>query len=330
MKYKVYVGIDVSKEKLDVAVKVTEEGTAPSLPKKAHEAWTCANTDVAIAKLVAKLKKIGPERIVLEATAGYEQRVHRALRAADLPAVVVQPLNVREFARAMGKRAKEDPIDALVIAFFGEIRQPTIVPLPTPNQDRIASLRGLRTDLLGTRVAYGNRLENCGEEVRQHIERLLADVQAQIDAIDEKLAEALRATPEDAAKSALVQTVPGVGKVTAATLVGELPELGKLSRQQVSALVGVAPMSRDSGHKRGKRFIQGGRNEIRRVLYMAAKSAQRCNPIIKAFAARLKAAGKPNKVVAVACMRKLLVILNAMVLANLPWTINLTANTTAV
>jgi transposase len=330
MKRTSYVGIDVSKDKLDVAVKVTEEGTPPSLPKKAHAAWTCANTDAAVAKLVAKLKKIDPARIVLEATAGYEQRAYRALREAGLPAVVVQPLNVREFARAMGKRAKEDPIDALVLAYFVEIRQPAVVPLPTPNQDRIAALRALRTDLLGTRTAYRNRLENCGVEVREHIERLLADLAVQVEAIDAKLTAALKATPEDAAKSTLVQTVPGVGKIMAATIVGELPELGNLSRQQVSALVGVAPMSRDSGHKRGKRFIQGGRNEVRRVLYMVARSAQRHNPVIKAFSERLLAKGKPEKIVTVACMRKILVILNAMVLANLPWTTALTGNTTAV
>lgn len=322
MKRTSYVGIDVAKDKLDIAITIREEGTAPVLPDKAHEAWTCPNTDAAVAKLVTRLKKLGPERIVLEATGGYEQRAYRALREAGLPAVVVQPLNVREFARAMGKRAKGDRIDALVLAYFVEVRLPTVVPLPTPNQDRIANLRGLRTDLLATRVAYGNRLENCGAEVREHIEQLLASLAVQIATIEDKLDEALKATPEDAAKAALVQTVPGVGPITAATLVGELPELGKLSRQRVSALVGVAPMSRDSGKKRGNRYIQGGRNEVRRVLYMAARSARKFNPVIKVFADRLEAAGKEYKVIIVACMRKLLVILNAMVLADKPWTLS--------
>ena len=322
MKPRVFIGIDVSKDKLDIAVKATETEDTVSPAKRAVESWTTSNTDAGCDDLVGRLQALNPHRIALEATGGYEQRAFRALRAAGLPAVIVQPLNVREFARAMGKRAKTDPIDAWMIAYFAEVRQPEIVPLPTVNQERIADLRSLRTDLLKSRGQYTNRLEHCRAEVREHIEKLLAGIAVHIAELDAKLREALRATPEDAAKAALVRTVPGVGPVTAATLVGELPELGKLDRRRLSALIGVAPMNRDSGRMHGKRVTQGGRNEVRRVLYMAAFAARRFNPVIRAFAARLEAAGKPFKVVMIACMRKLLVILNTMVRAGTAWSLS--------
>lgn len=322
MKQAIYVGIDVSKDKLDVGVKVTEAGSAPRPAKRAHETWISGNTAGGVADLVRRVKAMNPERIAVEATGGYEQRVFQALREAGLPAVIVNPGNVREFAKAMGRQAKTDRIDALVLAHFAEIRQPEVLPLPTENQRRIAELRGLRTDLLATRVAYTNRLENCGAEVRTHIEKLVGNVEAEVAAVDAKLADALAATPEDAAKAALVQSVPGVGPVTAATLVGELPELGRLNRRQISALVGVAPMNRDSGRQHGKRAVHGGRNEVRRVLFMAAFSARRHNSVLRAFADRLVAAGKPFKVVMTACMRKLLIILNAMALAGTPWSLS--------
>lgn len=319
MKLKIFIGIDVSKDKLNIAVRAAETGEAVSPAKRAAETWTTANTEAGCKALVRRLQAMQPHRIAMEATGGYEQRVFRALREAELPAVIVQPLNVREFARAMGKRAKTDPIDALMIAYFAEVRQPEVLPLPTANQDRIADLRGLRADLLKTRNQYTNRLENCGEEVRRHIQKLLAGVDEEIAELDAKLREALQATPEDAAKAALVQTVPGVGPVTAATLVGELPELGKLDRRRLSALLGVAPINRDSGRQQGKRSTKGGRNEIRRVLYMATLTARRYNPVIRAFGERLKAAGKPYKVIMTACMRKLLVILNAMLVTGTAW-----------
>jgi transposase len=322
MTRKIYVGIDVSKDKLDVAVKATEADSVPSPAKRAKESWISGNTSGGVADLVRRIKALNPERIALEATGGYEQRVFKALREAGLPAVIVNPGNVREFAKAMGRLAKTDRIDALMLAHFAEIRQPEVAPLPTENQQRIAGLRGLRTDLLATRVAYTNRLENCGPEVREHIEKLLLNVRAEIEAIEAKLTAALAATPEDAAAAKLIQSVPGVGPVTAATLIGELPELGKLSHRRISALVGVAPMNRDSGRQRGKRMIRGGRNEVRRVLYMAAFSARRHNPVLRAFADRLEASGKTFKTVMTACMRKLLVILNAMVLAGTPWSLS--------
>lgn len=322
MKSKIFVGIDVSKDKLDVCVKVTEADGSLSPAKRAAKTWTAANTEAGCEALMRRLADLEPSKIAMEATGGYEQRVFRALRAAGLPAVIVQPLNVREFARAMGKRAKTDPIDAFIIAYFAEVRQPEVLPLPTANQERIADLRGLRTDLLKTRNQYTNRLENCRPEVREHIEKLLVGVDIGIAELDAKLREAIQSTPEDAAKADLVRTVPGVGPVTAATLIGELPELGKLDRRRLSALIGVAPMNRDSGRHQGKRTMKGSRGDIRRVLYMAVLTARRYNPVIRAFAERLKAAGKPYKVIMTACMRKLLVILNAMVLTGTAWSLS--------
>ena len=209
-----------------------------------------------------------------------------------------------------------------MIAYFAEVRQPEVLPLPTANQDRIAALRGLRTDLVKTRNQYTNRLENCGAEVRTHIEKLLAGIDAEIAELDSKLSDAIKATPEDKAKAALLRSVPGVGPVTAATLIGELPELGKLDKRRLSALIGLAPMNRDSCRQSGKRSTKGGRGDIRRVLYMAALTARRYNPVIRAFGQRLEAAGKPFKVIMTACMRKLLVILNAMVLAGTAWSLS--------
>ena len=260
MNWITYVGIDVAKAKLDVAIKISENGKASSPSTRAHEAWTSPNSDEGVAEIVKRLQVTGPHRIAIEATGGYEKRIFRALHAAGLPVVLVNPGRVRDFARTMGRLAKTDRIDALMLAHFAEIRQPEVIPRPTANQERVASLRALRTDLIGTRVAYKNRLEACEPEVGEHIKQLLTSVEAQIKTIEAKLAKALEATPEDAAKARLVQTVPGVGPVTAATLVGELPELGKLDRRRISALVGLAPMNHDSGYQRGQRRVQGGRS----------------------------------------------------------------------
>lgn len=322
MKRTYFVGIDVGKARLDVAVKVTDTPGTPGLAKRAHQAWVSPNTDAGVAELVKRLQALGPEKIALEATGGYEQRVFRGLREAGLPAVIIKPISAREFARAMGRQAKTDKIDALVLAHFAEVRQPEVLPLPTANQERVAALRGLRTDLLATRVAYNNRLENCGAEVRAFIEKFLVGLEADIASITASLGEAVQSTPEDAARAALVQTIPGVGPMTAATLIGELPELGKLDKRRLSALVGVAPMNRDSGQHRGKRATMGGRNAVRRTLYMAALSASIHNPVFRVFRKRLEDAGKPVKVVMTACMRKLLVILNAMVVTGTPWSPN--------
>jgi len=322
MKHSSFVGIDVAKDKLDIAVTVRQVGQSLSMPASAREEWVLRNADQDVAKLVERLKQLQPERIVLEATGGYEQRAFLALRAAGLPAVIVQPLHVKEFGRSMAIKFKNDRKDALVLAYYGEVRRPDLQPLPTENQKRVAELRGLRTDLIATRVAYGNRLEHASPALAKRLQGFVASVQAQIDELDAELARALRATPEDAAKSELLQSVPGIGPVSAAALIGELPELGKIDRRRIAALVGVAPMSNDSGRHHGKRFITGGRKALRTVLHMAVVSARKHNPVIHAFAERLQAAGKPPHTIMSACVRKLLVILNAMVLSGTRWTLS--------
>lgn len=319
MKRTIWIGIDVAKDKLDVAVKKTEVGQHPAPPKRAQEAWISSNTDKGVAELIKRVQALEPDRIVMEATGGYEQRVFLALRAAGLPAVIVPPGAVRSFAEGIGRKAKTDRIDALVLAYFAEVRQPEVLPLPTENQRRVTELGGLRSDLVATRTAYKNRLEHASRENRARIERLLEAVQAEIDELDKELAKALEATPEDAAKAALVRSVPGIGPVNAAALVGGLPELGKLHRRQISSLLGVAPMNKDSGKGERKRFVRDGRRALRSLLHMAALSARTHNPAIRAFAQRLEAAGKPFHTIMTACIRKLVVILNAIVASGTPW-----------
>lgn len=320
MKRSVFAGIDVSKKKLDVVVTARSEGEPLGLPS-AKEEWISLNTDKDVAQLVQRLRELNPERIVMEATGGYEQRAFLALRAAGLSVAIVQPQHVKEFIKAMSIKSKTDRKDALVMAYFAEVRRPDVHPQPTENQKRIAELRGLRADLVVTRGAYKNRLENCSEETARRIKGFLATIQAQVDELDAELAKALQATPEDAAKTAILRSVTGIGPVNAAALVGELPELGKTDRRSIAALVGLAPMSRDSGDWHGKRHISGGRKALRSLLHMAVVSARQHNPVIRVFAERLDAAGKPSHTVMAACARKLLVILNAMVRSGTRWTL---------
>jgi transposase len=322
MKPSIYVGIDVAKAKLDVAVKMTQPGDRPRKPKVAHQEWISPNTDEGVAELVKRLRELGTDQIALEATGGYEQRAFQALRAAGMQAAIVQPQRVKEFAKSLSIKHKNDRSDALVLAYFAEVRDPELVPEPTANQKHIAELRRLRTDLIATRVAYKNRTENCSSDMKRRLDAFVAVLQAQIDGLDAELAAALAASPEDAEKARLLRTVPGIGPVNAAALVGELPELGKLDRRHIASLVGVAPMANDSGDGKRKRFITAGRQALRSLLHMAVVSARKCNPIIRAFAERLEAAGKPGHTIMTACVRKLLVILNAMILSGKPWTVS--------
>lgn len=320
MKRSFFVGIDVAKKKLDVVVTAREAGEPLGLPSTREE-WIATNTDEGVVQLVQRLKELNPERIVMEATGGYEQRAFLALRAAGLLVAIVQPQHVKDFIKAMSIKSKTDRKDALVMAYFAEVRRPDVHPQPTENQKRIAELRGLRADLVVTRGAYKNRLENCSEETARRIKGFLATIQAQVDELDAELAKALQATPEDAKKTAILRSVTGIGPVNAAALVGELPELGKTNRRSIASLVGLAPMSRDSGERHGKRHITGGRKALRSLLHMAVVSARQHNPVIRAFAERLEKAGKPSHTVMSACARKLLVILNAMVRSGTRWTL---------
>lgn len=320
MKRVYFIGIDVGKDRLDVAVKAVDPSQPSQPAKRAHKAWSSPNDDAGIKELLAALRQLDPILIVLEASGGYEQRVYLAMRGAGLPAALVQPNHARSFARSMGLLAKTDKIDALVLAYFAEVRRPEPAVLPTANQSRIADLRGMRSNLIDTRTAYNNRLKTASETTRRHIQRLLNELEKTIADVEGELQQAVAENADDAKRVALLRTAPGIGPIIAATLVGELPELGRLNRREISALVGVAPMNRDSGRQHGKRSVKGGRNEVRSLLYMGAVSAARWNPPIRALYERLTAAGKLYKVVITACMRRLLVVLNAMVAKGTPWT----------
>jgi transposase len=304
---KVYVGIDVSKSWLDVAIEPQER------------LWRMENSRTDIAKLVKQLAELHPTMIVVEATGGYEAKLVEALCAAGLPVARVNPGRVRKFAQGMNWLAKTDKIDARLLARFGEKANPRLTQLPNEQEKRLAALVKRRKQVLDMLVAEQNRLENADPDVLQYILGSQTMLQNQLDELDCAIQTHIDQAPDLKKKQNLLITVPGVGNVTASTLTAQLPELGTCDRKQIAALVGIAPFPHDSGRKRGKRFIKGGRPSIRSVLYMAALTATRFNPVIRAFYKRLILAGKEFKVALVACMRKLLAILNAMIRNQQPW-----------
>jgi transposase len=304
---KVYVGIDVSKACLDVAVEPQER------------LWRMENSPVAIARLVKQLVELYPTMIVVEATGGYEAKLVEALCAAGLPVARVNPGRVRRFAQGMNWLAKTDKIDARLLARFGEKANPRLTQLPNEQEKRLAALVKRRKQVLDMLVAEHNRLENADPDILQYILGSQTMLQDQLDELDRAIQSHIDQTPDLKKKQDLLTTVPGVGNVTASTLTAQLPELGACDRKQIAALVGIAPFPHDSGRKRGKRFIKGGRPSVRSVLYMAALSASRFNPVICAFYNRLILSGKEFKVALVACMRKLLTILNAIIRNQQPW-----------
>jgi transposase len=303
----VFVGIDVSKARLDVALVPTGEALALD------------NDAVGIASLVERLKAQPPELVVLEATGGLQLPVATALAVAGLPVAVVNPRQVRDFARATGKLAKTDRIDAQVLAEFGRRLQPTPRALPDQATQELGALLDRRHQMVEMLTAEKNRLYRAMRPVQPRIQAHILWLIQQLKELDQDLGDAVRASPLWREKEELLRSVPGVGKVLSLTLLSHLLELGTLERQQVAALVGVAPWNRDSGVLRGKRAVWGGRAPVRAVLYMATVAAVRCNPAIKVFYQRLLAAGKAKKVALVACMRKLLTILNAMLKHHTPW-----------
>ncbi|MBA3638636.1 MAG: IS110 family transposase [Acidobacteria bacterium] len=302
------VGIDVSKAELVIAV-------APS-----GERWTSATTPEALVAFVARVKTLAPSVVVMEATAGYDVPVAVACAAAGLPVAVVNPRQIRAFAQAIGRTAKTDPIDAEVIALFGERVRPEPRPLPDADTQALAALVARRRQLLEMLHAERQRLEQATatavrRDLRQHVtwlKRRVADT-------DDELQKRIQKSPAWREKDDLLRSVPGIGPAVSRTLLAELPELGQLDRRTIAALVGVAPMNRDSGRFRGKRMIWGGRASVRQALYMAALVASRYNAPLRTFYQRLQAAGKPKKLALVAVMRKLLTILNAMVKHNTEW-----------
>jgi transposase len=302
------VGIDVAKHSLDVYL-ASEDCS-----------FTITNDTAGFGQLLEELPAAGSCLVVIEATGGYQSRVVGVLVAAGHRVAVVNPRQVRDFARSLGILAKTDRLDARVIARFGAQVNPRPVEIGSEKQAELRELVTRRRQLVAWRTAEQNRLETTlTKVVRKNIRHLLEQLDKQIRQLEEAIGELLQNEPELASKAALLETVPGVGPVTVTSLLVDLPELGRLDRQQVAALVGVAPFNRDSGKFHGRRAIWGGRAALRSVLYMAALTARRSNPLIRDFANRLEAAGKPFKVVLTACMRKLLVILNSIVKNNLPW-----------
>ena len=304
------VGIDISKRRLDIACLPAQE---PALAQ-------VENTPNGHAALLAWLKQVAPRLIVLEATGAYHRAVVAALAAAGLPVVVVNPRHVRDFARAVGLLAKADALDAAVLARFGASINPTLRPLPDAQATTLADLLTRRRQLVELHTTESNRLAQASAaRVTASIRAVLAVLKKQIAALDDELDGLIRQCPCWQEKETLLTSVPGVGTQTARTLLGALPELGQISRQAVAALVGVAPLNRDSGTWRGKRTTWGGRKTVRSALYMAALVASRHNPVIRTLYQRLVAAGKAKKLALVACMRKLLVMLNAILRSKTPW-----------
>jgi transposase len=302
-----FVGIDVSKATLDIA----------SLPDA--ETWTVTNDDAGLAELLPRLVALRPTLIVLEATGGFESAAVAALAKLGLPVVVVNPRQVRDFAKSMGRLAKTDALDALTLALFGERVRPAVRPLPDEAAQLLDALLTRRRQLIEMLTAEKNRLGFARGPVRRDITQHLRWLEKRLADVDGDLTDAIAASPLYRAQDDLLRSVPGVGRVTAFTLLGKLPELGRLSRREIAALVGVAPLNRDSGQMRGKRFVWGGRAPVRAVLYMAALVGVKHNPRLRVFYERLCAAGKVFKVAITACLRKLLTILNAMVHHQRKW-----------
>jgi transposase len=302
-----FVGIDVSKATLDIA----------SLPDA--ETWTVTNDDAGLAELLPRLVALRPTLIVLEATGGFESAAVAALAKLGLPVVVVNPRQVRDFAKSMGRLAKTDALDALTLALFGERVRPAVRPLPDEAAQLLDALLTRRRQLIEMLTAEKNRLGFARGPVRRDITQHLRWLEKRLADVDGDLTDAIAASPLYRAQDDLLRSVPGVGRVTAFTLLGKLPELGRLSRREIAALVGVAPLNRDSGQMRGKRFVWGGRAPVRAVRYMAALVGVKHNPRLRVFYERLCAAGKVFKVAITACLRKLLTILNAMVHHQRKW-----------
>lgn len=301
-------GIDVSKATLDVALSSGAEVTQ------------FTNDAEGIDGMVKKLKSAEVDLAVMEATGGYETAVATALVGAGFRVAVVNPRQVRDFAKASGRLAKNDRIDAQVIVAFGLAIEPEIVRLPDEDARELEALLVRRRQLVAMRVQEVNRLGLMQGAMRKNIKAHVEWLEQQIDRLDIDLTAGLRSSPAWRAKDELLRSFKGIGPVSSRTLIIQLPELGQLDRRAITALVGLAPFNRDSGVMRGRRSIYGGRSHVRSVLYMAATTAIRSNPVIRDFYQRLKARGKPHKVAMVACMRKMLTILNAMVRQSTPWT----------
>lgn len=312
-----FVGIDVSKAELDIHVRPS--GTN----------WTVPNDAGGHTQLVRRLSRIAPTLIVLEATGGLERQATYALAEAALPVFVANPRRTRDFARSLGLLAKTDRLDAQALAHFADAIRPELRDLPDQETQDLSALLTRRRQLVGILTAERNRLHSAPAGLEDSIQAHIIWLQEAITALEAEIDAVVQDNAQWRAQVKQLAAVKGVGKITAYTLTADLPELGQLNRKQIAALVGVAPLNNDSGSRRGKRRIWGGRSAVRTTLYMAALSASRFNPVIKTFYERLTNAGKPKKVALTACMRKLLIILNAMVKSGAAWDPNYTRRATS-
>jgi transposase len=306
-KTQTFVGIDVSSKVLDV-------DTMP-----ASQPFSKPNTEDGIASLVPHLKALNPKIVLLEATGGYEIPVAYALYEVGLPVVIMNPKVLRHFAKAIGRLAKTDKLDAQVLALYAQTIQPQVRPLKDHEQLELANLMTRRRQLQGMIVMEQNRRRTCTPRVRHNIDRSLAHLEQLLKDLDREIHDAIRRTPLWHENSKILQSFDGIGPKVSASLIANMPELGTLSRTEATALAGLAPMNRDSGQYRGQRKIQGGRPAVRQALYMAALVASQHNLVIKEFYQRLRLAGKPAKLALTACMHKILVILNAMLKNRTYW-----------
>jgi transposase len=303
-----FVGIDVSKSTLDVSI------------EPAGQTLHVTYDEAGVSQIVDRLKDVAPTLIVLEATGGLEVRIATELASKGLPIAVINPRQARDFAKATGRLAKTDQVDAAMLVAFAKAIRPQVRPLKDEDTLALNDMVSRRRQLIDMRVQETLRLGTAASKALQkNLNKHITWLDKQIGEIDHDLTARLRASEVWRAKDDLLRGIPGVGAVTALTMLAKCPELGSLNRREIAALTGVAPLANDSGKHRGKRFIWGGRADVRAVLYMAALAAMRCNEPIKVFAERLKKAGKPPKVVIVACMRKLLTIMNSMLKNNSPW-----------
>jgi transposase len=303
----IFIGIDVARDSLEVAERPT------------GQQWRAANTTAGLAELLVRLRALRPTLIVLEATGGLEVPLLGVLGGAGLPVVAVNPRQVRDFAKAVGKLAKTDALDAQVLAHFADAVRPAVRPLPDAATRALSALVARRRQLVEMLTAEENRRSSAAATIREDIQEHIAWLRKRLKSLDQELSQALRSSPIWREQENLLRSVPGIGPVVSATLLAGLPELGKTGCKQIGALVGVAPLNRDSGTLRGKRTVWGGRSTVRAALYMAALVGTRSNPVLKALYTRLLAAGKTKKVALTACMHKLLTILNAVLKHRTPW-----------
>ena len=308
MEHSRFVGIDVSKDHLDVHVRPT------------GDSFRVRYDDAGLVTLVEHLRPLAPAVLVLEATGGYEVTVVATLARAALPVAVVNPRQIRAFARATGQLAKTDTLDARILALFAEAVRPAARPVPNEQADALGELIARRRQLVDMLGAEHNRRRLLRDRrLQRHLDAHIAWLEEALRRLDQDLTTLIRSTPVWRETDDLLRSVPGIGPVTAGTLIADLPELDRLDRRRIAALAGLAPIARDSGTFRGRRMIMGGRPHIRRVLYMATLTAIKHNPAIRAFHRRLVTAGRPGKVALTAAMRKLLTILNAMLRDRRPW-----------